>query len=48
MVAWIVVLIVGWVAATISGAAGFGGALILLPMLTAVGCISSSQERYTK
>jgi uncharacterized membrane protein YfcA len=36
VVTWLVILIVGWLAATISGAAGFGGALILLPMLTAV------------
>lgn len=30
---WIVILVVAWLAATISGAAGFGGALLLLPIL---------------
>jgi uncharacterized protein len=35
---WIVLLVCGWLAATVSGAAGFGGALLLLPVLTlAVG-----------
>ncbi len=33
---WILLLIAGWLAATISGAAGFGGALLLLPALTYV------------
>lgn len=31
---WLLLLIFGWLAATISGAAGFGGALLLLPILT--------------
>jgi uncharacterized protein len=31
----LVLFLVSWIAATISGAAGFGGALILLPILTA-------------
>lgn len=31
---WGVLLFCGWVAATVSGAAGFGGALLLLPVLT--------------
>jgi uncharacterized membrane protein YfcA len=35
---WLFLLISGWLAATVSGAAGFGGALLLLPVLTfAVG-----------
>ena len=35
---WVFLLICGWLAATISGAAGFGGALLLLPVLAyAVG-----------
>jgi len=35
---WILLLLGGWLAATVSGAAGFGGALLLLPALTyAVG-----------
>ena len=33
IVGWIVLLMAGWLAATISGAAGFGGALLLLPVL---------------
>ena len=32
---WIVLLFCGWLAATVSGAAGFGGALLLLPILAA-------------
>lgn len=36
MVEWILLLVGGWLAATISGAAGFGGALLLLPVLTYV------------
>lgn len=36
MLNWILLFIVSWVAASISGAAGFGGALILLPLLTNV------------
>ena len=31
---WLFLLIASWLAATISGAAGFGGALLLLPVLT--------------
>lgn len=31
---WLALLVGGWAAATVSGAAGFGGALILLPLLT--------------
>lgn len=31
---WVALLLGGWLAATISGAAGFGGALLLLPLLT--------------
>lgn len=34
MLAWVLLLVAGWLAATISGAAGFGGALLLLPILT--------------
>jgi uncharacterized protein len=35
---WALLLICGWLASTLSGAAGFGGALLLLPILTfAVG-----------
>jgi uncharacterized membrane protein YfcA len=35
---WVFLLICGWLAATISGASGFGGALLLLPVLAyAVG-----------
>ena len=30
---WVVLLACGWLAATVSGAAGFGGALLLLPVL---------------
>lgn len=33
MIPWTVLLAVGWLAATVSGAAGFGGALLLLPVL---------------
>ena len=33
---WILLFIISWLAASISGAAGFGGALILLPLLTNV------------
>jgi hypothetical protein len=31
---WLFLLLCGWLAATVSGAAGFGGALLLLPVLT--------------
>jgi uncharacterized protein len=31
---WGILLVGGWLAATVSGAAGFGGALLLLPVLT--------------
>lgn len=31
--AWLLLLVCGWLAATVSGAAGFGGALLLLPVL---------------
>ncbi len=31
---WILLLFSGWFAATVSGAAGFGGALLLLPLIT--------------
>lgn len=31
---WVVLLLAGWFAASVSGAAGFGGALLLLPLLT--------------
>ncbi len=31
---WTVLLLCGWLAATVSGAAGFGGALLLLPLLS--------------
>ncbi len=34
MLEWLLLLVGGWVAATVSGAAGFGGALLLLPILT--------------
>src|SRR3954471_3585357 len=35
---WVFLLVCGWLAATISGTAGFGGALLLLPVLAyAVG-----------
>ena len=38
MTTWLLLMFIGWFAATVSGAAGFGGALILLPVLTyAVG-----------
>lgn len=33
---WLVLLACGWLAATLSGAAGFGGALLLLPVLALV------------
>jgi uncharacterized membrane protein YfcA len=33
MDSWIVLLVCGWLAGTVSGAAGFGGALLLLPVL---------------
>jgi uncharacterized protein len=33
IVSWVVLLFFGWLAATVSGAAGFGGALLLLPVL---------------
>lgn len=33
-VGWVLLLVGGWLAATISGAAGFGGALLLLPALS--------------
>ncbi|WP_165235776.1 sulfite exporter TauE/SafE family protein [Aquisphaera insulae] len=33
---WAVLLFCGWLAATVSGAAGFGGALLLLPVLAHV------------
>jgi uncharacterized membrane protein YfcA len=36
MIEWALLMIGGWFAATISGAAGFGGALLLLPVLTVV------------
>lgn len=36
MIRWIFLLLAGWLAATISGAAGFGGALLLLPILAYV------------
>jgi hypothetical protein len=35
MVRWLSLFVASWVAASISGAAGFGGALLLLPALTA-------------
>lgn len=34
MLIWVLLLFASWLAATISGAAGFGGALLLLPILT--------------
>jgi uncharacterized protein len=34
MILWAFLLAGGWLAATVSGAAGFGGALLLLPVLT--------------
>lgn len=35
---WLLMMFAGWLAATVSGAAGFGGALLLLPVITyAVG-----------
>ena len=38
MITWIVLLFCGWPAGTVSGVAGFGGALLLLPVLAfAVG-----------
>lgn len=36
VVGWLPLLAAGWLAATISGAAGFGGALLLLPVLAQV------------
>lgn len=36
MIRWTLLLIAGWLAATVSGAAGFGGALLLLPVLSLV------------
>lgn len=33
IIEWAVLLAAGWLAATVSGAAGFGGALLLLPLL---------------
>jgi uncharacterized membrane protein YfcA len=33
MTHWVILLFCGWLAATVSGAAGFGGALLLLPIL---------------
>jgi uncharacterized membrane protein YfcA len=33
VVRWSVLLLCGWLAATVSGAAGFGGALLMLPVL---------------
>ena len=36
MIGWPLLLIAGWLAATISGAVGFGGALLLLPALVYV------------
>ena len=36
IVRWTVLLFCGWLAGTVSGAAGFGGALILLPILAAM------------
>lgn len=33
MIEWGILLICGWLGATVSGAAGFGGALLLLPIL---------------
>ena len=35
-VGWLLLLVAGWLAATVSGAAGFGGALLLLPVLAYV------------
>lgn len=32
----VLLFFIGWLAATISGAAGFGGALVLLPVLSYV------------
>lgn len=31
---WVFLLLCGWIAGTVSGAVGFGGALLLLPVLT--------------
>ncbi len=31
---WLLIMFAGWLADTVSGAAGFGGALLLLPVLT--------------
>lgn len=36
MIGWPLLLVAGWLAATISGAVGFGGALLLLPALVYV------------
>lgn len=36
MIGWALLLVAGWLAATISGAVGFGGALLLLPVLVHV------------
>lgn len=36
LITWILLFAASWLAATISGAAGFGGALLLLPILTNV------------
>ncbi|AGA28561.1 sulfite exporter TauE/SafE family protein [Singulisphaera acidiphila] len=35
-IGWVLLLTAGWLAATVSGAAGFGGALLLLPVLVYV------------
>ena len=34
MIKWLVLLFVSWLAATISGVAGFGGSLIILPVFS--------------
>ena len=33
IIKWVILLVCGWLSATVSGAAGFGGALLLLPVL---------------
>ncbi|HEV8715233.1 MAG TPA: sulfite exporter TauE/SafE family protein [Candidatus Binatia bacterium] len=34
MIGWAILLLCGWLAAAVSGAAGFGGALLLLPVIS--------------
>ncbi|MBM4177005.1 MAG: hypothetical protein FJ213_12680 [Ignavibacteria bacterium] len=36
MIEWIILITVAWIAATISGVAGFGGSLLILPVFSHV------------